>query len=187
MKNLFTHKRGFTIFFATLITSLALAIGLAIYDLTTRELTLSATVNQSQYAIYAADTGAECALYWDAKCALGSCAGGSAFATSTESNGGAFPPTSGVLCNGQDTASAGTPPASYALPPTGWTAWALQRTASAATTTFWIALGAVNGPCVKVEVGKTGTPTRTTITSHGYNTCLTGSLNRLERALQVSY
>jgi hypothetical protein len=181
------NKNGFTIFFATLVTSLALAIGLAIYDLTTRELALSATVNQSQYAIYAADTGAECALYWDAKCSAGACVGGSAFATSTETDGGAFPPTSGVLCNSQDVASAGTPPASFALPPAGWTAWALQQTASTATTTFWIALGAVNGPCVKVEVAKSGTPTRTTITSHGYNTCITNASNRVERALQVTY
>ena len=59
--------KGFTIFFAMLVGALALSIGLAIYDLTVRELDLSATATQSQYAIYAADSGAECALYWDNK------------------------------------------------------------------------------------------------------------------------
>ncbi len=34
-------KKGFTIFFAVLVSSLALSVGLAIYDLITRELTLS--------------------------------------------------------------------------------------------------------------------------------------------------
>lgn len=68
MKNFFTHnQRGFTIFFATLVGGLALAIGLAIFDITQRQLSLSATVLQSEYAIFAADSGVECALYWDSK------------------------------------------------------------------------------------------------------------------------
>src|SRR3990167_2937388 len=94
-------KKGFTIFFAMLVGSLALAVGVAIYDLTARELDLSQTATQSQYAIYAADTGAECALYWDFKCTtLGPCASAanSAFSTSSQS----VTPLSGVVCNGQD-------------------------------------------------------------------------------------
>lgn len=69
MHRFFLQKKnkGFTIFFATLVASLALAIGLGIYDVVVRQLSLSTTVSQSQYAIYAADSGAECALYWDAK------------------------------------------------------------------------------------------------------------------------
>ena len=70
-----------------LVGSLALAVGLAIYDLTIRELDLSAVATQSQYAVYAADTGAECALYWDTKCPLGSCVVNSTFATSSNTNG----------------------------------------------------------------------------------------------------
>lgn len=184
-------KRGFTIFFATLITSLALAIGLAIYDLTIRELDLSATANQSQYAIYAADTGAECALYWDSKwCTGDSCPlGTSAFATSTESDGGNFPPQSGISCGGQDIAAVGTPPLPYKAPPTGWTAWddVSQLTADSATTTFWMAFGTTaTSSCVKVEVGKQGL--KTTVISHGYNLCMgSGGTPQLERTLQVNY
>jgi hypothetical protein len=187
------YKRGFTIFFATLITSLALAIGLAIYDLTVRELDLSATANQSQYAIYAADTGAECALYWDSKwCTGSSCpAGSSAFATSTNTNSNTFPPASGVVCNGQDIAALGAPPDPYKLPVSGangWTPWddTTQLTASSATTTFWMALGnSATSSCAKVEVGKNGL--KTTIVSHGYNLCYKGAGAQLERTLQVSY
>src|SRR6185369_1656268 len=96
------YTKGFTLFFAILVGALALAIGLAIFDLALRELQLSNVATQSQYAIYAADTGAECAIYWDAKCTLGVCAGGSAFATSSNTNNGTFPPATGVVCNGQD-------------------------------------------------------------------------------------
>ncbi len=76
-----------------LVGGLALAIGLAIYDLTVRELDLSATATQSQYAIYAADAGAECALYWDFKCTASNCGAGSAFASSTsnKTNGNGTP------------------------------------------------------------------------------------------------
>ena len=55
-------NKGFTLFFALLVSSLALAIGVSIYDITVRELNLSEAATQSQYAVYAADTGAECAL-----------------------------------------------------------------------------------------------------------------------------
>src|SRR3989344_1250029 len=88
---------GFTIFFAMLVAALALAVGLAIFDLTVRELELSSTATQSQYAIYAADTGADCALYWDLQYTDSD---NSAFGTSTASSwpsGG-----SNILCNGQD-------------------------------------------------------------------------------------
>jgi hypothetical protein len=185
-------KNGFTIFFAVLVTSLALAIGLAIYDLTVRELDLSATVNQSQYAIYAADTGAECALYWDTHCTASGCAVGSGFATSSNTNGGTFPPASGLSCDGQDIAAAGMPPSPFGSPPSGWTSWVVQSNASSATTTFWLFLGTPGGnlatsSCAMVTVAKSGSPTQTTVTAHGYNTCIVGGPTQLERALQVSY
>lgn len=177
--------KGFTIFFAVLVTSLALAIGLSIYDLTVRELDLSATVNQSQYAIYAADTGAECALYWDTHCSFSGCTAGSAFATSS---GSTLPGSGeGIVCNAQDIVGAGTPPSPYVPPPTGWSAWdTSQRTATAATTTFTVSF-APQPYCVTVTVSKSGTPVQTVVTAHGYNTCAPGGVTQLERALQVSY
>lgn len=143
-----------------LVGALALGIGLAIYDLTARELDLSATATQSQYAIYAADSGAECALYWDNKYG----GSGSAFGTSSQGVWG-----SGVACNGQTVSSS----------------WTIESAASAATTTFTLTL-APQPSCATITVAKSGNPPQTTITSYGHNTCALGTV-RLERALEVRY
>ncbi len=172
--NIKKRGRGFTIFFAMLVGSLALSIGLAIYDLTVRELDLSGTATQSQYAIYAADTGAECALYWDLKCTLPNCvsgaAAGSAFATSTQS----VTPPSGVVCNGIDVRAA---------------PWTVTSVLTAATTTFTVTF--LPQPyCASITVAKSGIPTKTTITSKGYNDACppaAAGTSRLERVLQVTY
>lgn len=188
------YNQGFTIFFAVLVGSLALAIGLAIYDITIRELDLSQTATQSQYAVYAADTGAECALYWDFKCTASNCADGSAFATSTSDktngDGTAFPPPSGVTCNNVDVAAAAVAAGTWPL---------AGATETAATTTFTVTFPAIGSGgtqipsrpyCAIVTVAKYRNPTETTVTSKGYNNCpgsVAGGATRLERVLQVSY
>lgn len=178
------NTRGFTLFFAVLVASLALSVGLTIYDLTARELNLSSTVEQSQYAIYAADTGVECVLYWDSKYVdSGSNNNGgssSAFSTSTLDTlapGGG----SGLDCGGLDITSAAA------------TGWSVAANASAATTTF--ALTFLPQPyCVLVTVAKNanGNSTNTTITSYGFNNgtganCAPTSVLQLERTLEVNY
>ncbi len=190
------RKRGFTIFFAVLVASLALAVGVVIYDLLIRSLSLSQVATQSQYAIYAADTGAECALYWDLKFASISPTDqdGSAFATSTLELASDVGGANGVVCNSQNitqpSAISGfnnvpSPPA--ATPNTGWY-FPPTNDATHATTTFWISTqSSAAAPCVKVEVGKYGNPSQTTIVSHGYNTCASAGTLRLERTLQVNY
>ncbi|HUD03142.1 MAG TPA: hypothetical protein VMR46_04010 [Candidatus Paceibacterota bacterium] len=170
--------KGFTLFFALLISSLALAIGLAIYDITVRELQLSEAATQSQYAIYAADTGAECALYWENKYQDGSgnpLNGGtsSAFATSSADTQYAV---SGVICSGQDIAAAAVAAGT----------WPQTSDANDATTTFAINGATTAAPCSVVYVYKSGNPSVTTVVSHGYNTCATGNL-QLERVFQVTY
>src|SRR3989344_1795575 len=167
---------GFTIFFAVLVSSLALAIGLAIYDLLIRELELSQTATQSQYAIYAADTGAECALYWDLNYTDND---GSAFATSSLDN----PVAASLFCNNQDVVTS-----PVVLIP--WTTEVPPRTPTSATTVFWVSLGtAQSDPCAVVTVEKTivnpGDPSATTITSRGRNTCDNADPSRLERALEI--
>lgn len=172
------QPQGFTIFFAMLVGGLALGIGAAIYDLTVRELDLSSTAAQSQYAIYAADAGAECALYWDFKCTLGLCtsngAGDSAWATSSTS----IPPTTGITCAGTDvttiTASGGLP------------GWGITPIATAATTTFRVNFSG-QPYCATVVVAKRNDPSITTVTSTGYNTCVAGIPGKLQRVLQVNY
>lgn len=48
-----------------LVGSLLFSAGMAIANIALRELALSSAGRESQFAFYAADTGAECALYWD--------------------------------------------------------------------------------------------------------------------------
>lgn len=179
------NPKGFTIFFAVLVSSLALAIGLAIYDLLIRELELSKTATESQYAIYAADTGAECALYWDSK-APPLNGFPSVFATSS-GNGNASPPSSGVWCNDQDIAAT-------AVVADTWPDTDLSD-GSSAVSVFEVSLiaGDSTSPCAIVTVEKTaanpGDPSSTKITSRGRNTscgAVTGGL-QLERALEVNY
>ena len=82
MKN---SERGFTLLLAALVGSLVLALGISIVTIVQKSVTLSSIGRESQFAFYAADSGAECALYWDIRHAH--------FSTST-------PPTE-ITCNGQ--------------------------------------------------------------------------------------
>jgi len=155
-----------------LIASLALSIGIAIFDLTERELELSVATTQSQYAIFAADTGAECALYWDSK---GYTPGGvltTAFATSSTYAGA--PTGSNLDCLGTDITTAAAP-----------VSWSVTQSGLSATTTFTLKFPSSNY-CVQVTVAKSGNPSATVVTSNGFNTCSSGA-QQLERTLQLNY
>lgn len=68
MKNSYKQlnkEKGITLFIAIIITATLLLISVAIVTLAVKEAFLSSTYRDSQYAFYAADTGAECAIYWD--------------------------------------------------------------------------------------------------------------------------
>ena len=67
MEYLNTKKKGFTLFYAMLISSLLLAVGLAVLNITFKEFVLSTGARDSETAFYAADSALECALYWDYK------------------------------------------------------------------------------------------------------------------------
>ena len=192
--------RGFTLFFAMLTASLALSIGLAIYDLTVREIELSGAGTASQYAIYAADLGAECALYWDYKYTNAGSNNnggtGSAFSTST-SDSLAAGSGANLWCNSQDVSTQGPPAADAGRYKDGTgnncatSPWCVTTTGNAATTTFSISIssGGAATYCAVVQVAKVtgvGGITYSSITSRGYNTCSAGA-TRYERALQLSY
>ncbi|HEV8677310.1 MAG TPA: hypothetical protein VN701_00535, partial [Candidatus Paceibacterota bacterium] len=161
-----------------------------IYDLLVRSLSLSQIATQSQYAIYAADTGAECALYWDLKFASISPSDqdGSAFATSSKTLASDTGAGQSVVCNNQNIASASSISGFSNTVANSNAGWDLVTTANSATTTFWFSsASSASAPCTKVEVGKSGNPSQTTIVSHGYNTCAAAGTLRLERTLQVNY
>lgn len=89
MKN-FIHKKnsqksGITLLVAALTASLLLAISLSIFNLTLKELIISSSGRESLRAFYAADAGAECAIYWDLQ-------SGNYFSTTTSHT---------ISCNGQ--------------------------------------------------------------------------------------
>lgn len=71
------ENRGFTLLLSVLIAAIVLALATSIFQIARKEITLSALGRDSQFAFYAADTGAECALYWDIRYGY--------FATSTSS------------------------------------------------------------------------------------------------------
>ncbi|MDO8552388.1 MAG: hypothetical protein Q7S01_02525 [bacterium] len=60
-------SRGFTLLLAALISSVVLALGVSIFEIARKQVNLSSIGRESQFAFYAADTGAECALYWDVR------------------------------------------------------------------------------------------------------------------------
>lgn len=70
MKNLFTKlnnqkKEGFAVLFTVLISAIILAIAIGISSISYQEVALSSLAREGAVSFYAADTGAECALYWD--------------------------------------------------------------------------------------------------------------------------
>ncbi len=60
-------NRGFALLFSVLIASLLLTIGLSIFNITLKELSISTATRQSIYSFFAADSGREYALYHDIK------------------------------------------------------------------------------------------------------------------------
>jgi hypothetical protein len=74
-------NKGFTLFIAIVVMGTLLLVASGIISLAFKESLISSSGKESQLAFYAADTGMECALYWDIR----NPSGQSAFATSTGS------------------------------------------------------------------------------------------------------
>jgi len=58
-------NRGFTLLLAALVATIVLALASSIFTIAQKQLILSSIGRDSQFAFYAADTAAECALYFD--------------------------------------------------------------------------------------------------------------------------
>lgn len=78
-----THKtnmnKGFTLLIALITTGTLLLVATGVVTLAVRSSLIYSAARESQHAFYAADTGIECALYWDVQ----NPSGFSAFSTST--------------------------------------------------------------------------------------------------------
>lgn len=76
-----SKSSGFTLFVSIVVMGTLLLISMGVVTLALRQSILASAGRESQYAFYAADTGIECALYWDLKNSTGF----SAFSTTTGS------------------------------------------------------------------------------------------------------
>ncbi len=183
MKNI--RQRGFTLLLAALVAAIVLMLATAIFSIAQKQATLASLSQQSQYAFYAADTAAECALYWDIRYNY--------FGTTT-------PATSDLL--------APTPHPNVATPPVcdGSTISVLPLSPGPIvnyTQTFTLPLQGGNF-CAKVQVIKcqgtisgggscsylAGAPISTQIRSYGFNTAC-GSISTnpvaLQRSVELNY
>jgi hypothetical protein len=169
-----SSQRGFVILFAVLVSSILLSIGLGIFSITYKELLLSSSDRDSQVAFYAADTGTECALYWDVQHpdTEESIFGLVLAATST-------PPDASMpaLCAGKDIVSD----------------WAIEYYPEYlfVETTFTIDTIGDTDACAEVSVTKSydalNNERTTQIDSRGFNSCAEGISRRVERGLRVEY
>lgn len=190
--------KGFTLLFAVLVSVLVLAVGASIINIALKQVILSGAGRESQFAFYAANSGIECALYWDLH-------GSTLVGTDVQY---VFPPPGGlpltatndIRCNGTGNIVSGTgfPSAASAfIKP-----WTQNNVGSKTTTTFTIAVNnAINSDtsgilyCAQVTVEKenstdtTGKPiVTTTITSQGLNSCNPNADPRVvERGLVLQY
>ncbi len=60
-------SRGFALLIAIILTSVVLAVGIALLDMAYKQIVLASSAKNSQIAFYNADSALECALYWDQK------------------------------------------------------------------------------------------------------------------------
>jgi hypothetical protein len=161
-----TGSPGFTLLLASLISSILLSIAIFMITIAQKEVVLASVGRDSQYAFYAADSGSECALYWDFR--------------------GAFDPTTptrDVQCSmqrvGENIANISADQNDLI---TGGQGLGVPSRLEFEQ----------NGRCVKVTVLKEdvgGGDIRTSIDSRGYNLpcSVTNSPRKLERAVRLTY
>lgn len=151
---------GFTLLFAVLVGGLLFSIGIAIANIALKEIVLASAGKESETAFYAADTGTECALYWDLRV-------GATFPNSETASR-----RSSITCNRSP----------ISLTVTG-------QTSSAATTVFRINFSPSCADVVVGKTKpQGGAPGSTVIESRGRNDCGAGdNPARVERALRVRY
>lgn len=152
------QPRGFTLLIAVVLTSVLLSVGLALLDISLKQVTLSSTARQSQYAFYAADSAMECALYWDQQMNV--------FVYD-------FPGSQGntalnVKCGGLDVSN-----------------YSVSQSGGIRTTKYSVpcAGGGLNA-WVEVHKNQSGV---TNIYTNGYNVCSETDPRRIERGLKVFY
>jgi hypothetical protein len=203
MKNIFNLKKnkGFALLFSVIVSVVLLAIGLSIISVSLKQLVFAGTGRESQIAFYAANTGIECALYWNF--------------TRDPDNSSVDAPDTIFAFDDYDGASSGSSGINCARNNITNNGWYVENNPPAIAesffdpnfnntitqTRFWIYYPDENGivptapqdrnkyPCVDVRVKKQfieeNSELRTKIEARGYNTCNLENKRTVERGLEV--
>jgi len=161
-------QSGFTLLFASLIVALLLSITFSIAHITLSQMILSSAGKESQFAFYNADSGIECALYYEYNVTENS---KPIFPVS-----GNTPPSTSIMCGGIDATNVDT----NTLGATTTTSFDINPSGSGC-------MGAnLTKPSYSIKVNKSERDLYSTnvyIESRGYNTCDTNNPRRVERGL----
>ncbi len=161
--NIFKQKKGYALYTAMMLTSLLFLVAYSTLNIVIRQLELSSISSDSNIAFYNADSGVECAMYWDLK--NGSL---SAFATSTAGT---------ISCNSQSISTG-----SQTVLTNPNTSSRIGGGGSSNPVSIF-QINFTRG-CVVVSVTK-NTNNTTLIESRGYNAC--SGNKRFERGIKVLY
>lgn len=180
------NKKGITLFIAVVVSGVLLFIGFAMVNIAIKGTLFASSGRESQIAFYLADSGLECALYWDSKYRYNPSEpriSDSAFATSSYS-GETLPRT--IYCAGSGIA--GTGQALYGTTTLGRIGLGGNANPTSVFS-FLMTPGDESGPCAVVTVEKryTGSYLGTYIKSRGYNSCDINNPRRVERGVEVNY
>lgn len=203
-------NRGVVLLVAVTVASLVLTIGVGILMIVSKQSILSSLAKNSQMALFAADSGTECATHWDLVKNIadkrGVAAGtypGSIFATTTDAmndfNGSRTVFGTDIMtgnnkfnpfCNGQNTIDVfGTYLSTYF----GINDPASVNVANTEITTKFVifpggdATAGPNAPCALVSVTKTVGSAATSIFSEGFSSCGGNNDRRVSRGIRVDY
>lgn len=183
------NNKGFSLLFAVFISTLVLVVGASIISVSLRQLKLSGLARDSQFAFYAANTGIECAMYWDLR---ESYANDPVFISSNSQTprDSSAPDAGAITCArlffiDEDADNCDDPIDEN-------NTWCVDSDAEEATSYFRLKEFQDVDYCVDVLVKKEKITIpkeriKTTIEARGYNTCDNSNPNRLERGLRVIY
>ncbi|MDB5265240.1 MAG: hypothetical protein JWN64_811 [Parcubacteria group bacterium] len=159
-------SRGFTLLIAVVMTSVLLSVALALIDVSYKQVLLASTARLSGIAIYAADSGVECALYYDR---LATFAYGTA------------PSSQSITCNGTSVPVTTTTYSSSIQK----TTFTMPCVAGAQSD---ITMYKTNGVATcNFSAGSSAPVSSTCIYTTGYSSCNSADLRRVERAYKVTY
>ena len=150
-----SSNAGFTLIISVLISSILLSIGLAMFNISLKEATLSSLGKESQVSYYAADSAIECVYYWDLPPVL------VGFFDAQISTGDMQCNNGNVIVNSSNCA------------------------AGICEHNLTYNLGGSADECAEIYIRKDSVALATTIEARGYNTCDTNNPRRTERGIKI--